>query len=321
MENKDLKNSLSTMITGTYEPVFFTKEFQNHTRNSENQNDTQDNQQKDFFNDCFVYFFEIFAFFRATPKGLREAKKKFKNRQETAKRNFETYKRVHEEYLIGIQKQIHIINRCKPIIKDYILKKLSQKLNELGINSNIKDYPMEYLDFRQFPIKDEYNIIEDYNKKYDKKNTEFYNYYFLPNPIIGYLFYIQSLKTIKEQSDKLKEVANSLIKKMKADLQTMKNLEEALENIANIFRELTQTFIPFLEQLIENISRKYNNDYNNIPDECKYSIRICSQILKEITEKQIIMNPSSILVEDVQRYSDILSNSYNNFKEKLNSVA
>ena len=81
------------------------------------------------------------------------AQKAYNARIASLKEVHDIYITEHESLLKSIQKNIDEINKVKPILKDYILTKLSKKLNSMGITSTISDYPMETIDLRAFLLK------------------------------------------------------------------------------------------------------------------------------------------------------------------------
>ena len=108
-----------------------------------------------------------------TPNSLKKEKEILQKRIAQAKQNFNYYKSKHEELLLkDIQHPIDEINKNKAVIKEAVLKRLADALIKVGIKSDIKDYPLEVLDYREFPISDNFNIVEKHHKKLEKLGYE-----------------------------------------------------------------------------------------------------------------------------------------------------
>ena len=45
-------------------------------------------------------------------------------------------------------------------MKDYLLQKLFKKLQEMGIESSFSDFNVEHIDLRDFPINENYNLVQ-----------------------------------------------------------------------------------------------------------------------------------------------------------------
>ena len=65
----------------------------------------------------------------------------------------------------------------------------------------------------------------------------------------------------KRKLNKLEQKQKLINEKINADLQKLEDLNKALEQIVNIFSETSETYVPFLENKIEEINRLYMNDY------------------------------------------------------------
>jgi hypothetical protein len=241
-----------------------------------------------------------------TPNSLKKEREIFSGRITNAQNNFNIYKTKHEVLLRGIQEEINKINKNKVIIKDCVLKKLADALTVIGVNSEMRDYPLEVLDYRDFPINDECNIITKQYEYLMKSGEEIKDFYFALAPTIFVLKYLRELKRNHKKSEDFKQKANSVLDKMKNDLERMETLKVALNNISNIFNELKNTYIPFIEDFISEINREYSS-YEEIPKDFLIFIKNCVNILKDICEKKIVNNKN---LESIKEYSDELSIKY-----------
>ena len=248
------------------------------------------------------------------------AQKAYNARIASLKEVHDIYITEHESLLKSIQKNIDEINKVKPILKDYILTKLSKKLNSMGITSTISDYPMESIDFRTFLLKKEYDVINEKKLKIEEGAIELLDC-IIPLPYLAF----RNFKKAKELNDKivnLKREEKLITEKIQSDLIRLEKLNMALNNIAQIFKTIKETFVPFLENRIIEIDQKYNNDYDQIPDNVLLALKSSSKILKEITEKKILKeNFSEVHVKYVVNYSNKVTEKYSDLKETISKVA
>lgn len=233
------------------------------------------------------------------------------------KKRYRKYAEDHERELGAIQDNIDKINKVKPLIKGYILEKLSAKLHEMGFDSKVSDYPMENIDLRNFPIKDEYNIIKNEKLTLEKETAELYEYLSIPLLIMRNF---SKANELKEKQKVLKYKVKLIEEKMTADMRQLESLNVALSNISKIFNETESKFRPLLEKIIEDIEKRYRNDYQQIPEAVKQMMHSSSKILKEMTEKRIVPKGIAMTsIDSVVKYSNQLSLKYNCLKETLNS--
>lgn len=248
----------------------------------------------------------------------KSAQKAYNNMVETLNKLFSDYKSEHESLLQGIQKSIDKINKKKPIIKDYILKKLSIKMKEMGMDSKLSDYPMEHIDLRQFPLKDEYNIIEQEKIKLEKETETILDYI----PTLSFLNYMKATKLLNKTNE-LTRKREFVRAKIQSDLKKLEQINAALDNIAKIFKEVDKIYIPLIERIIKDIESKWHNCYDNIPDAEIGFLYASSKILKGITEKRILKEGFGMKdAEPIVKYSNKLSRDFCELKDTLkNSMA
>lgn len=272
-----------------------------------------------WLSDMFSKLGDIFSALTGYKK-KEKAQKAYNSLLSSLKEIFDIYTTEHETLLKAIQKNIDEINKVKPILKDYILTKLSEKLNSMGIKSSISDYPMESIDFRAFTLKSEYDIISQNKLKIEKSASDLFDY-IIPLPYLA----IRNFKKAKELNEKMVKLRHEkklITQKIEADLIRLEKFNLALENIARIFKEIKETFVPFLEKTINDIGQKFNNDYNHIPGEVLLALKTSSKILKEITEKKILKENFSVVnVTNVVNYSNKMSMKYNELKVNISNVA
>lgn len=241
-----------------------------------------------------------------TPNSLKKEKEIFSGRITNAQNNFNIYKTRHEVLLRDIQEEINKINKNKVIIKDCVLKKLADTLATIGVDSEIKSYSIEVLDYRDFPINDECNKISKQYEYLVNLGKEVKNFYFALAPTFFLLKYLHELKLFHEESENFKQKANSVLGEMKKDLNRMETLKVALNNVSNIFNDLKNRYIPFIEDFISEINKEYSS-YEEIPKDILIFIKNCISILTKICEKRII---DSNNLESIKEYSDELSIKY-----------
>lgn len=272
-----------------------------------------------WLSDMFSRLGDIFSALTGYKK-KEKAQKAYNSLLSSIKEIYDIYTTEHEALLKSIQKNIDAINKVKPILKDYILTKLSEKLNSMGIKSSISDYPMESIDFRAFTLKSEYDIISQNKLKIEKCASDLFDY-IIPLPYLA----IRNFKKAKELNEKmvnLNKEKKLITQKIEADLIRLEKLNVALDNIARIFKDIKDTFVPFLEETINDIDQKYSNDYDQIPGEVLLALKSSSKVLKEITEKKILKENFSVVnVAHVVKYSNKMSMKYNQLKESILDVA
>lgn len=253
-----------------------------------------------------------------TPNSLKKEKEILQKRIAQAKQNFNCYKSKHEELLLkDIQHPIDEINKNKAVIKEAVLKRLADALIKVGIKSDIKDYPLEVLDYREFPISDNFNIVKKHHKKLEKLGYELNDAYLVVTPMLYIFKSIKDLKKLHDESEKFKDEANNVLAEMKNELNRMNELQMALDNISGIFSDLKSKYVPFIEDFTEEVAKEYSS-YEEIPEKYLYFIKNCTIILREICEKKIV-NCGSL--EKVKEYSDEVSIKYCDLKAQFGIAA
>lgn len=212
-------------------------------------------------------------------------------------------------------------------MKDYILKKVVTKLHELGIDCLIDDYPMEFIDYRVFNLNHEFDYINEQFKKL--KNSQYAhileNFPIMPmfpiNLIVPILV-IKKLKEVENNFQQIKKQTEFVFEKMRSDNQKIKNLSLSLDNIAKIYTEINSKFIPVINDILELISQKYQNDIAKIPVEVLCLLRTTTKILKELAERRIIpQDNSNEIVESVIEANNDISVAYENLKNAFSEAA
>ncbi len=246
-------------------------------------------------------------FFAGTPYTLKKEKEIFQKRINAAKCNFESYVSMHEEILKkDIQQPINEINKNKSVIKELVFRDLADALKKMRIQSEFKDYPLEVLDYREFPILDEYEIIKKEQKALEKAGKEINDFFMVLAPHIALFQYMHDLKVLHGQSEDFKEKAKFSVTRMESDLERMDVLSAALKNISEIFTHLKNMYVPFIIEFAESIINDFL-PYDKIPKDQLVFIINCSRVLKEICEKRIINSES---LDSVLEYNDELSIKY-----------
>lgn len=195
-------------------------------------------------------------------KKLRKTRENIQKYIDTAKKEHNLYIQSHELFLQQVQAQVDVINKRKPIMKDYILQKVVTKLQGLGIDSQLGDYPMEFVDYRSFKLNQEFGYI---NKQFEMMKNDQYARVLelIPvvpiNPLILILPIIvnKKMKEVENDFSQMKKQTESVFAKMSSDNQKIKNLSLALGNIAKIYTEINSKFIPAIEGILNLITQKY----------------------------------------------------------------
>lgn len=249
---------------------------------------------------------------------------------QTASEEYEEYEVLHEQILDDIQSQIDIINKKKPIMKDYILEKVCKKLQLLGIKSDLSDYPEEHIDFRIFKLNQEFESLKNEFDKLKKQTFPFFYQIFAREMLIwgplglplSYLISRKKANEIKNRLSNLKKSTELAFEKMRSDNQKIANLSLALKNIANIYTDVNNRLIPTVEAILDDISVKYGNDYSKIPMDILILLRTTTKILKELAEKRIIPKSSlENIANSVITASNNLSVEYENIKQAFSEAA
>ncbi len=244
-------------------------------------------------------------------KSKEEATKTYNKFIQTIDNAYKNYVDEHEILIKDIEKSISDINKEKSHIK-YDLIKLAKKLSEIGICSQVSDYDFETLDLRNFPIKQEYNIIEQEKLEIEKSTSNLLDLY-LPFSFISNFI---KAKELNDKRIKLKKSCKLIFEKMNSDLVKMGVLSIALDNIAKIFKQTVDVLIPIIENIIDEISKDFDNDYYQIPEEKITILHNSSSILKYMTEKRILKKDFSIT--DI---SNDITKKFKKIEEEVNNAA
>lgn len=244
-------------------------------------------------------------------KSKEEATKTYNSFIQTIDDAYKNYVDEHEIIINDIEKSISAINKEKSHIK-YDLIRLSKKLSEIGVSSLVSDYDFETLDLRNFPIKQEYNVIEQAKLKIEEDTSTLLDLY-LPFSFIGNFL---KAKELNDKRIKLKKSCKLIFEKMNSDLVKIGMFSLALYNIAKIFKQTVDVHIPMIENLVDEISNNYGNDYSQIPDEKIAILHNSSSILKYMTEKRILKKGFSIT--DI---SNDLILQYEKIQKEVNNAA
>ncbi len=259
-------------------------------------------------------------------KKIRETRKNIQKYIDTAQKEYTDYVENHEVFIKEVQAQIDIINKCKPIMKGYILQKVVAKLQELGIDSQLSDYPMEFIDYRVFKLNQEFNYI---NEQFKKLNEDQYakileNFPMIPVfPIILILLVLirKKIKEIEKKFSLMQEQTKCVFEKMRSDNKKITDLSLSLGNIAKIYTEINSKFIPAIEGILDLIVQKYQNDIAKIPVEVLYLLRIVTKILKELAERRIIpQGNSDTIIDSVIEASNDISVTYENLRSEFSKA-
>lgn len=261
---------------------------------------------------------------------LEEIRTKFNDFVEKSQKNFISYKVLHESCLTDIVMDIDVINRQKTLMKDYLLKKLFIKLQEMGLDCTFSDFPVEHIDLRDFPINDNYNIVvqENLSSKVEAQTT-LIDILRIINAVNPY-FYIFSRIENNRKIKRLEEILKELDKKekyntsqMNADLSLIGELECALKNIACIYQDMMDTLMPIMEKLLSELSYNYNNDFSQMPQLKVEAIRKIKDLLKDFSEVTIVPAKSTIdqMKDNVVKYSNNLSEKHYVLKAEMLKVA
>lgn len=244
----------------------------------------------------------------------------------TAEKEYIAYVRDHEEIMNEIQSQIDIINKRKPLMKEYILKKVAERLTIMGIKSEVADYPMESLDRRKFGLNEEFNdICKSFKEVQESSYTKFLE--ILPcGPlglgILGNVLVQYRIRQIENQIKNIKNQTGLVFEKMRSDNIKIGDLYMALKNIAEIFTDITTRFIPAIEKILDVIKIKYHDSLSEIPYEVLCLLRTITQILKCISEKCIIPKAErDELIDSTISTSNNMSVEYEKLRQTMASAA
>lgn len=223
---------------------------------------------------------------------------------------FNNYEIEHEKELDEIQVYIDEINKVKPVLK-YILEKESKKLREMGVDSNVSDYPEESIDNRNFNLKEEYNLICQENlslkEPISQDDDDIYNDYVIYQEnnwgkvLLLFKYAVKKIgiyimvRNLEKKINKLQEKQRMINEHMSADLTQLKRLKDSLKNISQIYRKIKDVLAEQMEKKISEIEDCYNNIFSEIPSNILQMMHSSSIIMKEISEKRIIPKGFSVV--------------------------
>ena len=240
----------------------------------------------------------------------------------TAEREYKGFVSAHKKLLNQIQSQIDIINKRKPLMKDYILKKVAERLSSMGIESEVADYPLESLDLRKFYLNDEFNKIQiSFRELQENSYTKFLENFPNINVLLPILVH-RRIQKLEKQIQDIKTKTVLIFEKMRSDNQKLENLYRALKNIAEIFTDITCRFIPTIEEILDTIETKYHNTISEIPDDLLCLLRTITKILKYISEKCILPNKKrDELINSAISASNNVTVEYENLRRTMTDAA
>jgi len=227
---------------------------------------------------------------------------------------FNNYEIEHEKELDEIQVYIDEINKVKPVLK-YILEKESKKLREMGVDSNVSDYPEESIDNRNFNLKEEYNLICQENlslKEPISQDASPFDYnarkkILLDRDIVGGMLELLIdycgdkimdniyAYRLERKIKKLQEKRRMINERKLADLTQLKRIKNSLNNISDIYKKIKDALADIMENKIREIEDRYNNNFSEIPSNILQMMHSSSKIMKEISEKRIIPKGFSVV--------------------------
>ena len=267
---------------------------------------------KSFLQLVFQYAKSLISSFTKEQK-LNKIREDFNCFIEKSKNNFECYEDLHESALNDMVNDIDTINRQKTLMKDYLLQKLFKKLQKMGIESSFSDFNVEHIDLRDFPINENYNLVQCENlSSINEAKSTLDDIIALVN-IINPYFYIFSRfhnnKEIKKIENRLKELEKKEsynTAQMNSDMALLREFECALRNISCIYKDVMNTLMPIMEKLLTDLAFKYNNDMSAMPSVKVEAIRRIKDILKDLSEVIIVPQKTTIIKmeEEVVNYSN-----------------
>ena len=266
-------------------------------------------------------------------KKLKEAQQSLMKLHAQLQQNYDAYRSSHDKYTQDIIYDIDEINKTKELIKEKVLLEASKKLQEIGIHNTIGDYQVELLDEDMLDLDTNLSDIIEEMSNLESLITEsdslFVNILGLSSgvlllPIIKSVSNREQARLLKEKVEEFEKESRIENEKIKADLIRIGIFEKALTNVMNIFRDIAKNLIPLIMDIIDDIEKKYHNNYNEIPSEVLMALHASCKILKGMAEKSILGNKKrrkEATQKDVIKYSNELSKEYNQIKEEILKVA
>lgn len=266
---------------------------------------------------------------------LKEAQQSLKNLHEKLQHNYEAYSSAHDKYTQDIIYDIDEINKTKELFKGKVLLEASKKLQEIGIQNTIGDYQVELLDEDMLNLDTNLNDIIDEMSNLESLITESDSLFGNILKLLSAFFLLpiiarrspsnrEQARLLKEKVEEFEKESRIENEKIRADLIRIGIFEKALTNVMNIFRDIAKNLIPLIMDIIDDIEKKYHNNYNEIPSEVLMALHASCKILKGMAEKSILGNKKrrkEATQKDVIKYSNELSMEYNQIKEEILKVA
>lgn len=264
-------------------------------------------------------------------KKIEEAQQALKELYAQVKENYDAYVYSHDEYVQDIIVDIDEINRIKSIFKEKVLLEVAKKLREMGINNTIGDYNVEELnedilglDTGLIDIMSDMSELEPKMKESDSLLDLFLDYLgFLLAPANTIFRNRKEARQLKEKIAEFEKEIHLENEKIKADIVRIGMFERALTNVMYIFKDIAKNLIPLIMDIIDDIEKKYHDNYNEIPSTVLMALHASCKILKGMAEKNIFgkRKRKQATPKDVIKYSNELSMEYNHIKEEILTMA
>ena len=222
------------------------------------------------------------------------------------------------------------INTVKSIFKETVLLEVSKKLHGMGINNTLGDYHVEKLekdvlslDTGLKDIMSEMSALESKMNGPDSLLDSLIEYLIRMSPPLFIISNHIVARQLKEKITEFEKESSLEDKKIKADIIRIGTFNEALTNVMNIFKEIAKYLIPLIMGIINDIEKKYHDNYNEIPSAVLMALHASCKILKGMAEKNILGKDKGkeATSNDVIKYSNDLSMEYNKIKEEILKMA
>lgn len=248
-----------------------------------------------------------------------------------ATEEFTFYVTKHEELLYKSQLHTDRINRKKTMMKDYLLKKLHERLIHMGIDAKWTDMHDEHLDLRNFPINEQFNMNKEkkglfFNGLLSSIDiVDFFLYEYFGNLLLIPVKSVLARKKVSELEEnlsKIKCIQEDNSERMDADLHQLSNFCLALDNVANIFTDILDCLMPIMEKLLTEMSERYGNNLKLMSQEKVTALQRIKDILKEMAESVIIpKREQKQTINATIRYSNNLSARHYDLKVEIQKMA
>jgi len=263
-------------------------------------------------------------------KKIKEAQKALKTLYAELRKNYDSYIHSYDENVQNIIYDIGEINTVKSIFKETVLLEVSKKLHGMGINNTLGDYHVEKLekdvlslDTGLKDIMSEMSALESKMNGPDSLLDSLIEYLIRMSPPLFIISNHIVARQLKEKITEFEKESSLEDKKIKADIIRIGTFNEALTNVMNIFKEIAKYLIPLIMGIINDIEKKYHDNYNEIPSAVLMALHASCKILKGMAEKNILGKDKGkeATSNDVIKYSNDLSMEYNKIKEEILKMA